>query len=38
MLYIDMIDKRIAGCCKVSDIKMYGLVGASMLEDKNEIR
>ena len=30
MLYIDLINKRILGTCKVSDIRKKGFIGASL--------
>jgi hypothetical protein len=35
MLYVDLISKKISGTCKVSDIKKYGLLKAS-IEFENE--
>jgi hypothetical protein len=34
MIYIDLIDNKIFGTCKVSDIKKYGLIEASCKEEE----
>lgn len=34
MLYIDMIDRKISGCCKAGEAKKYGLIAASMRKEE----